>query len=124
MDIEPFIRNYWNNVARQDEAGLRSFFNADATIRWHNTNEEFTLEEFIRANCDYPGKWSGEVERIVQAGNTLVTVTHVWSDDVSCHATSFFTLEREKIKTLDEYWCDDGSAPQWRLDKHIGRPIR
>jgi len=28
-----------------------------------------------------------------------------------------------KIKTLDEYWGDDGPIPQWRKDMNIGRPI-
>lgn len=124
MDTESFFCQYWDYVARQDEEGLRGCFCADATIRWHNTNEEFTLEEFLRANCDYPGNWHGEVERIVPAGDTVVTAAHIWSADISCHVASFFRLEGEQIKTLDEYWGDDGSAPQWRLDMHIGRPIR
>lgn len=25
---------------------------------------------------------------------------------------------------MDEYWGDDGEAPQWRIDKHIGTEIR
>jgi len=24
---------------------------------------------------------------------------------------------------MDEYWADDGNAPQWRLDKNIGKTI-
>ena len=78
----------------------------------------------MRANCDYPGNWSGEVERIEQTGNTVITVTHVWTKGVSFHVTSFFEIIEEKIKTLDEYWGEDGTAPQWRKDMHIGRPIR
>lgn len=27
------------------------------------------------------------------------------------------------IAALDEYGADDGDAPQWRLDKHIGTSI-
>ena len=78
----------------------------------------------MRANCDYPGNWSGEVERIEQTGNTVITVTRVWSKDMSFHVTSFFDIKEEKIKTLDEYWGDDGPAPQWRKDMQNGRPIR
>ena len=124
MRTEAAIRSYWQAVAQQKEEALREYFTQDACIRWHNTNEQFTVEEFIRANCDYPGDWQGEVERIVNNGDALVTVAHVWSKDISVHAVSFFSLVGEKIQTLDEYWGDDGAAPQWRLDKHLGKPIR
>ena len=26
--------------------------------------------------------------------------------------------------TVEEYWGDDGPAPQWRQDKHIGTKIK
>lgn len=29
----------------------------------------------------------------------------------------------DKIVSMDEYWVDDGKAPQWRLKKHIGQAI-
>lgn len=29
-----------------------------------------------------------------------------------------------KIAFTDEYWGDDGAAPQWRLDKHIETKIK
>ena len=81
--------------------------------------------EFIRANCEYPGSWEGEIERIEASGDLIITVVHVYSSDrtVSCHATSFLKIEDDKIAQIDEYWGDDGSAPQWRLEKKIGTPI-
>ncbi|HHU72980.1 MAG TPA: nuclear transport factor 2 family protein [Clostridiales bacterium] len=124
MDIKNFIIGYWEHVALQNELELKNYFHEDACIRWHNTNEQFNVSEFLRANCDYPGNWSGEVERIEQTGNTVITVTRVWSKDMSFHVTSFFDIKEEKIKTLDEYWGDDGPAPQWRKDMQNGRPIR
>lgn len=124
MDIKNFIICYWEHVALQNELELKNYFHEDACIRWHNTSEQFNVSEFLRANCDYPGNWSGEVERIEQTGNTVITVTRVWSKDMSFHVTSFFDIKEEKIKTLDEYWGDDGPAPQWRKDMQNGRPIR
>lgn len=123
MDTENFIKQYWSYITTQDDEELKKFFHKNACIRWHNTNEQFNVSEFIRANCDYPGSWSGEIERIEQIESTIITITHVWSKDMSFHVTSFFKIEGEKIKELDEYWGDDGVAPQWRLDKHIGKPI-
>ncbi len=119
MDIESFIKQYWNCITAQNEEILRKYFHEDACIRWHNTNEQFNVEEFMRANCDYPGNWNGEVERIEQAGRIAVTVTRVWTNEISFHVTSFFEIINGKIKKLDEYWGDDGVAPQWRQDRHL-----
>lgn len=124
MEIKRFIERYWDCVAAQDEEELIKYFDKDACIRWHNTNEQFNVAEFMRANCDYPGSWNGEVERIEQFGNTLITVTHIWTQNMSFHVTSFFEMSGGKIKVLDEYWGDDGVAPKWRQEKHIGKPIR
>ena len=65
------------------------------------------------------------MERIEILDSLTVTVTHVYPKDQSCsfHVTSFIRTENDRIVSLDEYWADDGSAPQWRMDKHIGTPI-
>lgn len=119
------IHDYWSAVLRQDAEALRSFFHPDAWINWHNTNEHFTAEEFIRANCEYPGEWDGEVERVVSSGNQLITAVHVYtrSKDLHFHVTSFMQITDGKIASVAEYWGDDGPAPQWRKDLQIGRPI-
>ncbi len=126
MDRKQRVIEYWREVTRQNAANLRSYFSPDAVINWHNTDEQFSVEEFITANCEYPGNWHGHVERIEVVSNDLViTVSRVWAtgDEFSCHAVSFFQFRGDKIVQLNEYWGDDGIAPQWRLDKKIGRPI-
>lgn len=120
------IQAYWLAAARQDAAGMRAFFHPEAIISWHQTNERFTLEEFIRANCEYPGSWEGQVERVEVQGDLIITVVHVWSPDLraSAHAVSFFTLRDSLIAALDEYWGDEGEAPAWRREMGIGQAIR
>lgn len=76
MDIQAFIKDYWHKIAVQDRLGLAEMFTEDAIIRWHNTNEEFTREEFIKANCDYPGEWHGNVERIEINEDYILTISH------------------------------------------------
>ena len=122
MDVCQFLRA----VLSQDRAALRGYFADDAYINWHCTNERFTVEEYIKANCDYPGDWDGEVERIEQAGDLLITVTHVFPRDKSSsfHVVSFIRINNEKIQAMDEYWADDGDAPLWRQEMNIGGPIR
>ena len=125
----PFDPNaYWRAVLAQDAAALRAFFHADATISWHCTNERFTAEEFIRANCEYPGAWAGELERVETAGDTVITAVRVYAresaENISFHAVSFLRIEDDKIRNVDEYWGDDGPAPGWRREMRIGRPLR
>lgn len=122
MDIQAF----WKAVLRQDKEEIRSYFWENAYVNWHCTNEHFTVEEYLRANCEYPGLWDGEVERIESVGNRVITATLVFPRDrsVSFHVVSFLTMENGKIRAMDEYWADDGDAPQWRLEMGIGTPIR
>lgn len=120
------IYKFWKDVLEQNADNIRNYFDRNAYINWHCTNEQFNVDEFIIANCEYPGKWSGEVERVEKTGDTFVTVTHVFSQDqeLSFHVTSFIKTADDKITALDEYWADDGTAPKWRLDMHIGKPIK
>ena len=112
MDIQAFFRA----VVEQNADALRSFFCAGAEIRWHNTNELFTVEEYIQANCQYPGQWEGELERVEPLASGYC--------GPSFHVASFIRLEAGKIAALDEYWGDDGPAPAWRRAMRVGRPIR
>ena len=105
---------------------MATYFSPDALIRWHNTNELFTVAEFIRANCEYPGAWNGEIEQICHTGTHIITAVHVFTRDKSMHfhVTSFMQIENGQITTLDEYWGDDGPAPAWRQTMKIGRKIK
>lgn len=119
------INAYWVSVLKQNADEMREFFHKDAYINWHNTNEHFTVEEFIRANCEYPGEWEGKIERVEAVNDLFITVVHVYSSDtkLSFHVTSFIKVNDEKITSIDEYWGDDGKAPEWRLKKKIGAKI-
>lgn len=119
------IKKYWKAVLEQNAEEMRTFFKETAYINWHCTNEHFTVGEFIRANCEYPGQWDGIVERIEQIGNLTITATRVFTKDnkLSFHVVSFIKIENNKIISIDEYWGDDSVAPKWRLDKQIGTVI-
>ena len=49
------IQQFWSDVLAQRADEIREYFHADAFVNWHCSNEHFTVEEFIRANCEYPG---------------------------------------------------------------------
>ena len=110
---------------RHGRGVLREWFAPEADVYWHCTDERFTAEEYIRANCEYPGDWEGAVERAEWTEDGCVSVAAVWPKDRSArfHAVSFFRFAGGRITRLDEYWADDGPPPQWRKEKHIGSSI-
>lgn len=119
------IYKFWKSILEQNAGAIRDYFHKNAYINWHCTNEHFNVDEFIIANCEYPGNWEGEVERVEKTNDLLITVTHVYLKDrtQSFHVTSFIRVINDKIVAVDEYWADDGLAPCWRLEKHIGKAI-
>ena len=120
------INEFWKAVIAQDEQEIRKYFREDAYINWHCTNEHFNLDEYIIANCEYPGEWDGVVERIEEMDDLLVTVARVYLKDksISFHVTSFAKIVDERIASLDEYWADDSDVPRWRMEKNIGTAIK
>lgn len=90
------LQTFWKAVLAQDADAIREYFAEDAVINWHCTNERFTVEEYLRANCEYPGEWDGEIERIEQAGRRALDhgdagVAHRQKLFVSC---DFFSPDR------------------------------
>ena len=129
------IHAFFNAVVEQDADKLRSFFEADASVIWANTNEEFTLDEYIRANCEYPGEWQGRIEDIqcysrFDDKKRISLVAKVW--DINGNASrsvSFIELGDSKngnglIQSMVEYWGDLGEPPKWRQRLGIGKRYR
>lgn len=117
------IEQYWRDVLCQDADALCGYFTSDARVHWHNTSEHFTVEEFIYANCAYPGNWRGEIEKCIYHENLIITVVHVFDTvhEASFHVTSFIYLSGSQIQKIDEYWGDDGDPPSWRKKLNIGQ---
>ena len=113
-----WIKSFWNDVISQNRDKLPNYFTKNAEVIWHCTNERFNVEQYVRVNCDYPGSWDGEIEKVVETEDGVIVAGHVISKDktISCHVVSFITLDGDKISRLEEYWGDDGEAPEWRRD--------
>ena len=118
-------KDFFRAVIAQDANALRSFFHADAWVEWPCTNEHFSVEEYIRVNCEYPGCWHGKVEKCLCTADGLVMAARVWPQDESAffHVVSFIRIADGKIAAMEEYWADDCSAPEWRQQMKIGKPI-
>jgi|GEM_PF-124060 len=114
------------DVAKQNAEALREYFTSDATICWHDSNEQFTVDEYIRANCEYPDDWIGEILRVEKTEDGMVIVTKMFSAESSHLITAFAKLADGKICRLDEYYSDYNDCediPDWRKAMKIGKPI-
>lgn len=115
----------WGAIHHQRWETVADFFAPGARILLHNTREQFTPQEFVRLNSEYPGDWTITVERVEELDHLIITVIRTQAGEASLHATSFFQMgEGGRITRLDEYWGDDGPPPDWRIQRHIGAPIR
>ena len=68
------VNALWEAIIEQKADILRTFFHEDAYINWHCSNEHFTVKEYIQANCEYPGKWYGEIERVETIDDLTILV--------------------------------------------------
>ena len=93
------IKQFWKAVLAQDEEEIRKYFHKDAYVNWHCTNEHFTVDEYIIANCEYPGEWDGIIERTEIVNELIITVTQIYPRDksISFHVTSFIQTKDDKI---------------------------
>ena len=125
VEATPFnLGQFIQAVVKQNADDLRSFFTPEAIICWHDSNEELTLDEYIRANCEYPGEWEGEIQRVDKIEGGLVLVTKISSSESAHYVTAFVKLTGDRISRLDEYYSDCNEAPEWRKEMKIGKKIR
>lgn len=107
----------WRDMDAQRWDSLAAYFAPGALIRWPNTREIFTREEFVAVNSEYPGDWRIVVE---EASDSMSIIRTEMQKEVY-RAISFFEFEGESIRALTEYWCEVGDPPAWRREKGIGR---
>ena len=122
---EELCRRFLKAVLSQEPSELRKLFQKNAVIEWPCTNEQFSLEEYIRANCEYPDRWDGKIVSVIPSAEQTVLITRVWLKDkcASFHRVSIIRMMKNKIVSLVEYWTDDGPAPQRWKEMGIGKSI-
>ena len=107
---------YWNAIHQLRFQDVRELFCDTAEITWPNTEEVFTLDEFIAVNEAYPGEWEEEVLKCYETGDMIISETMVKGQEVSYLAIGFFTIQGGKITALREYWTAVEAVPEWRKE--------
>jgi len=118
---------FLQDVVSKKAETIRGYFAEGAIICWHDSNEQFTLDEFIKANCEYPSIWGCEIERIEKFEKGFVVAAQMDhpQDGFYVKYVSFIELNSdEKVQRLDEYFVAIEEIPQWRRDMNVGQPIK
>jgi hypothetical protein len=115
MKPKKIVRDFWRDIDSRKWDNLKKYFSKNAEIIWHNTSERFNAEGFAEVCGECPISWRLTVERVLKAGDIVVSVVRVANDSASFHLTSFFTFKSKKIASLEEYWGEDGRPRLWRV---------
>jgi hypothetical protein len=112
------VTEFWNSMDNHDWETLRGFFHQNAKIAWPNTDEIFSVDEYIRINRMYPGLWQLRLEDVQMTERNIISIVLITSKDEilpkSFRAVAFFRFENGLIVNLTEYFAQDEKAPDWR----------
>ena len=90
----------------------------DFICEWPQSGERIRgRDNFIAVNANYPRRVRIHLQRLVDAGDTIVTeILGVDADDQADidRAVSFFELRDGVITRLREFWPDAFAAAEWR----------
>lgn len=114
--MQNIVQAYWNAIHELRFDDVRALFSETAVITWPNTEEVFTLDEFIAVNEAYPGEWDEEVLQCYKAEDRIISETMVKGKEVSFLAIGFYKIQEGKITALREYWTAVEAAPEWRKE--------
>ena len=116
------IKQFWKAVLAQDEEEIRKYFHKDAYVNWHCTNEHFTVDEYIIANCEYPGEWDGIIERTEIVNELIITVTQISPHYDSRRRTNY--AQKGLYFSHVEHWYWIPSADRREdADRQIFQPV-
>lgn len=125
---EAAVKKFWKFFIAAEYEKAGALFERGAKIYWPCTNEVFDdFENFIKVNRDYPGAHKIILDKIVSAGDTVISVVLVESifdgspAPMFFRAVSFFKLTEGLISELSEYWAEVTAPPEWRVKSRLTR---
>ena len=109
MNAEVVVREFWRLMATNDFPAVKAVLAEAFVLEWPQSKERIRgADTFARMNAEYQahGPWSFQVNRLLAAGNEVVTQVSVSDGVQRAEPISFFTVEQGRITRLVEYWPD------------------
>ena len=110
MSGADLVRRLWElfEARRWDEAG--ELLAEDFVSEWPHSKERIRgRENYIDLNRNYPEGWAIRVDRVVDAGDTVVSEITVTQGDATFGAASVFDVADGRLTRAREYWVEHGS---------------
>ena len=101
-------------MATNDFHSVAAVLAPEFVLEWPQSRERIRgAERFARMNQEYPahGPWRFTVHRIVGGEGEAVSDVTVTDGVQSARAISFFTVDRDRITRIVEYWPEPYAAP-------------
>ncbi len=116
INYKALVATYWQAFDKRRYREACELLNDSCSCEWTCTNEVFSKEAFILANESYPGKWYTKMKESFLAGNQVITLTHIYSENKedAYYATTVFTFNESQVVTLKEYFSPIEEKPEWR----------
>lgn len=112
------IQEFWRLMATNDFHAVAAVLADDFVLDWPQSKERIRgADNFAGLNAAYPaeGPWAFTINRIVAAGNEVVSDVSVTDGALNARAISFFTVECGKITRMMEYWPEPYDPPFDRM---------
>ena len=102
------LRELWARIDAQDWEGLAGLLDPGLTAHYTHTGENFSPDELVRLNREYPGRWHVDVEDVVGEGDRAVSRARVSDGTQTHHVASFATVRGGLVTELVEVWAESG----------------
>ena len=110
---------FWQTMQTNDFNAAGELLAEDYELSWPQSGERIVgRANFVAVNEHYPanGPWRFTLDKILAAGNEVVTDVAVTDGTVQARVITFSTVENGLIVKQLEYWPDPYEAPAWRRE--------
>jgi hypothetical protein len=118
------VREFWRLMASNDFDAVAAVLAPQFVLEWPQSSECIRgAANFARMNREYPahGPWRFSVNRVVGHDTEAVSDVTVTDGVQSARALSFFTIERDRIARVVEFWPEPYAPPAHRA--HLVEPL-
>lgn len=114
LDNGALVRKFLESIELRAWGDVAELLHPDFYAVFPQSGEQFTREDYVRLNCEYPGEWHISIQNVLYAGDWIITEVDVSIEAKIDRAVSFFHIESSLIVELREYWPDPFPIPAWR----------
>jgi ketosteroid isomerase-like protein len=110
------ITKFWSLFSEQKWEKASELLHQDFVAQWPQSREKIIgSKNFIDVNRYYPGNHMIEVIHSFEVQNKVLTTVWIEADTgQKTFANSIFEIMDGKILSVEEYWAEPYSAPDWR----------